>query len=162
MGSIKKEFVFVSESLQAGVPVRVKLDGWRCTLLLSGDLTGIRIDGSDAAPLTWQVTDNTKRNYNVWSVRMGGLVLNGEPVLMDDYLEIEPDLSWGFPEGESFSIVVVKEYYVAGRPGPDKLLQDAVPRAIPRRVNRPTDTRGPRVDGRNRYRDSRPPGKVQR
>lgn len=157
MGTIKREFDFIHERLQAGDAFPVKLDAWRCTLIATGNLSDIFIDGSDAFPLNIQQPPDTA--FNAWSVVMGGLVVKGEPVMLDDQMSIRVGAAWN--AGNVLSIVLVREYYVEGRPGPDKTLKDELSRAIHRSSNRPTNSGSSRSAGRSRYLNSGPGRKVR-
>lgn len=153
MATIKRELVFIHEMLVQNSNFGIKLDAWRCTLIINGNLKGLVMDGADMFPLTWQVGASPAQLFNTWTVAMGGMIVNGQPVLMDDEIQFVGTKDFTAPEPNTpfpFSIVLVKEYYVEGRPGPDKTLSNEVPRAIPGSTKRPTGAGSSRPAGFDR------------
>lgn len=122
MGAIRKEIINIV-ALFEGSPqrVRVKLDAWRCTLVIrNAGGRFITIDGIDLGWLSWP--DGTGASQPT-VIPMGGMVLNGKPVQMDDELIITSTNNAGVPQ-QLVNMYLVKEYYISDTPGPDRLFPE--------------------------------------
>jgi len=117
MGVIKTEFLDVMAALgQAGrQSVSIKLDAWKVTLLVvQTNPLQIRLNGALISPLC-DVSGTLGAGH--LSLVLGGAMDARGPILMDDVLTITTDPD--FERDQAQAMVVIKEYYVDTRIGPD-------------------------------------------
>jgi len=117
MGVIKTDFVDVMAMLsQAGQQeVRFMLDAWKVTLLVtSSNPLQIRLNGALISPLC-DISGTLGAGH--LSLILGGAMDARGPILLDDVLSITTDPDYERDAAQAF--VMVKEYYVETRIGPD-------------------------------------------
>lgn len=150
MGAVRKEIIDVVALLGAATNgLRVKLDAWKCTLIIRNQARNITIDGLDIEAFS---RADGLGNVNTIVVPLGGLVVKGMPVQMDDEL-IVSSINAGLTDAD-LCFTIIKEFYIADTPGPDHLKPPPNERTRNdrRRPDRPRDAGGQRPQPRDRAR----------
>lgn len=114
MAAIRTEFIPLGAILQAGEkkPYVLKLDCWRITIFMWGSGPLDTVNGA-ANNLTGFLGGQIAPPSQVF--QLGGLVVDGRPVYLNDEWIIKPDQTGGNGPFQGF---VVKEYYDVNTPEP--------------------------------------------
>lgn len=142
MATLKKEVIDLASVLPIRfMEYRVKLDAWRVTIAMGSRSAGPELLMIDGANVSAMLVTTAGIDSSPFVVTLGGAVVNGRPVLLDDVLTFRTLANWVAGETAGF---IIKEFFVEDRPGPDRTLADEA-RPAAREAKRPgTSTTSPR------------------
>lgn len=145
MATIKTEWVNLTSEITSNrrKTWKVKLDAWKVTFYywsLSNKDTNLVING---LPLSFLAHDLTSEGGNAGNgpliIELGGAHYKGRPIQMDD----EVTFLTADEEPGPCALLMIKQYFIEDRPGPDRMLGDTDPNIPPAKIRRPTSGRPP-------------------
>lgn len=145
MATIKTEWVNLTSELRTRTrrQWKVKLDAWKVTFYywsLTTKSSELVVNG---LPLSLFAHDATTESGPAGNgplvIELGGAHYKGRPIQMDDeitFLSVDSTEDIG-------ALLMIKQYFVEDRPGPDRMLGDTDPNIPPAKIRRPTSGRPP-------------------
>jgi hypothetical protein len=143
MATLKTDWVNLGAQLVPGQTLVVKLDAWRQTFYFWSLNRVDRILLINNLPLSvfahdHDVVPSGNHGNGPLVLDLGGAHYKGRPIQMDDQVTFYCDR---LERTDQFGFLMIKQYFVEDRPGPDRQIGDRDPDApvLPRKaVSRPT------------------------
>lgn len=147
MATLKIETINLTDMMVAGQSLTIKLDAWKQTFYywtLSRNDSNVLINNLPLARFAHDhdIAPSGNHGNGPLVIEFGGAHYKGRPIQIDDTITFYCK-SRGEEPNNQFALLMVKQYFVEDRPGPDRQIGDrdidapALPRKAVARAPRP-------------------------